>query len=78
MESRERGYDCDFVSDVPEELICVACHLVLREPVQLGECGHRLCKACANQIKSERNDRYINCCFVVWYLKNSCSKILVN
>ena len=63
MDLMENGYDCDFASDVSKELICVVCNLVLREPVQLGECGHRLCKLCLNQMTSKTSDRYSGCCF---------------
>lgn len=35
MAVTESGYDFDFVDDVSDELICVVCHLVLKEPVQL-------------------------------------------
>ena len=63
MDLTESGYDCDFVNDVSEELTCVVCHLVLREPVQLVECGHRICKSYFNQIKPRAHDRYSISCF---------------
>lgn len=54
MALTESGFDFLFVNDVSDELICVVCHLVLKEPVQ---CGHRLCKSCFNQIKTYGDDR---------------------
>lgn len=57
MAVTESGYDFDFVDDVSDELICVVCHLVLKEPVQLVQCGHRLCKSCFNQMKTYADDR---------------------
>ena len=57
MALTESGFDFLFVNDVSDELICVVCHLVLKEPVQLVQCGHRLCKSCFNQIKSYGDDR---------------------
>ena len=47
------GYDLDFVSEVPEEFICCVCHLTLKEPVQIEDCGHRLCKTCFSQMKDQ-------------------------
>ena len=57
MTVTECGYNFDFVSDVSDELICVVCHFVLKEPVQLVQCGHRLCKSCFNQMKTYADDR---------------------
>lgn len=51
MASSEGSYDYDFVNDVPDELVCVLCHLALKEAVQMTDCGHRLCKQCFNQLK---------------------------
>ena len=25
---------------------CIFCHLIIKEPLQLTECGHRCCKGC--------------------------------
>ena len=57
MAVTESGYNFDFVSDFSDELICVACHLVLKELVQLVKCGHRLCKSCFNQMKTYADGR---------------------
>ena len=51
MASSEGGHNYDFVNDVPEELVCVLCHLALKEAIQMVDCGHRLCKQCFNQLK---------------------------
>jgi hypothetical protein len=29
--------------------ICSHCSLLLRDPVQLTDCGHRMCQSCANE-----------------------------
>ena len=50
------GYECDFVHELADELICVLCHLALRDPVQVANCGHRFCKSCFNQLK-EHSDK---------------------
>ena len=54
------GYDLDFVSEVPEEFICCVCHLTLKEPVQIEDCGHRLCKTCFSQMKEQAKRRYFH------------------
>ena len=33
-----------------EDYICPECNLLLKEPVQLVSCGHRLCKSCADEL----------------------------
>lgn len=51
------GYDYDFVSDIPGELVCVLCDLPLRNPVQLSACGHRLCQSCFDTLKNHCNKK---------------------
>ena len=58
MASAEGGYECDFVSKVPEDYICVVCLHALKDPVQVADCGHRLCKPCYNQLKDDAEARY--------------------
>ena len=52
------GYECDFVNEVPEDLVCVVCQLALKDPLQIADCGHRLCKTCFNQLKDHAESRY--------------------
>ena len=42
------GYDEDFVNAVEDEVLCLICHLHLKEPV-LTRCGHRFCKECLEE-----------------------------
>ena len=58
MVSLEGGYDVDFVEEVPDEFLCCVCHLTLKEPVQIENCGHRLCKVCFRQMKERTERRY--------------------
>jgi len=44
------GYESNFLEDPSEIFKCVVCHLVLKEPFMLVECGHRVCKGCFKQI----------------------------
>ena len=46
------GYDVDPVATVGERYECQICLLILRDPVQLSQCGHRFCKVCMdNHVK---------------------------
>jgi len=51
-EEEEYGYDAIFAKEVPDELKCVVCHLVLRDPLQISSCGHRFCRPCFNRMKN--------------------------
>ena len=42
------GYDVEFVGNEPNHVTCCICLLVLREPMQGRQCGHRFCKSCVN------------------------------
>lgn len=37
MESTEGGYECDFVSEVPEDFPCVVCQLAMKDPLQMAD-----------------------------------------
>ena len=58
MELTEGGYECNFAREVPEDLICVVCQLALKDPVQMADCGHRLCKTCFSRLKHDAERRY--------------------
>ena len=49
-EENEGGYDVEFVEPLKDDYVCVICLLVLREPIQIESCGHRLCKICYTKI----------------------------
>ena len=57
MASAQGGYECNFLIEVPEDFICVVCHLALKDPVQMAECGHRLCRPCFEQLKDHAERR---------------------
>ena len=51
------GYDVEFVhDDIYCNSTCAICLLVLREPMQAADCGHRFCKSCLVGLKK----RYCN------------------
>ena len=37
------GYDFGFTSVVPDDFKCPVCRLTVKDPMQIGGCGHRLC-----------------------------------
>lgn len=42
----ESGYDCRFVREPPDDLICLICTFVAREPRQVTCCGRVFCRGC--------------------------------
>ena len=42
------GFDAKNKGALHEKFICVTCKLILRDPIQINECGHRLCQSCIN------------------------------
>ncbi|XP_022787414.1 TNF receptor-associated factor 6-like [Stylophora pistillata] len=44
------GYDYEFTSDVPEDFECPVCHLPMKDPVQIVQCGHRFCSICMESL----------------------------
>jgi hypothetical protein len=44
--SYQHGYIVRNTNDISERYNCEFCTFILREPIQLTECGHRLCKSC--------------------------------
>jgi len=45
------GYDYVFVEALSEDFTCVFCHLALKNPLQVEDCGHIFCKGCFDQMK---------------------------
>ncbi|CAB4008195.1 TNF receptor-associated factor 4-like [Paramuricea clavata] len=52
------GYEAEFVSTLPNEYECPICQLAYRDPVQLEECGHRLCYSCLQELRRRQGE----CC----------------
>ena len=62
-ESQQYGLEATFVSDIPEYLTCAACKLVLRDPLQISKCGHKLCSPCFERLKtySREENKQLTC-----------------
>ena len=46
------GYDVEFVDETldTDDISCVICLFILRDPVQAVPCGHRFCKKCIAKV----------------------------
>ena len=44
------GYDFEFTSVVPNDLECPVCQLTMKDPINIGGCGHRLCNICLESL----------------------------
>ena len=56
----EAGYDLSFVSEVPDYLQCLVCHLVLRDPVLVIACGHKFCRPCFRQLEARAASLHVS------------------
>ena len=52
-----KGYEHQFVGSPPDDLLCLICHSVARDPQQINCCGKLLCKVCL-----EDHKRYSRTC----------------
>ena len=51
------GYDCKWVEDPPEDLKCLICLSVARDPQQHGNggCGKVFCQSCITEYQKKNN-----------------------
>jgi hypothetical protein len=49
----EYGYEVTFVSGTPDYLQCPLCHLVMREPLLIVNCGHKFCGPCFRRLREK-------------------------
>jgi hypothetical protein len=45
------GYRSQNQESLNSVYICPLCLFILRDPVQLTDCGHRICQSCADEDK---------------------------
>ena len=45
------GFSLQNKESLDSVYICSHCLLLLRDPVQLIDCGHRLCQSCADELE---------------------------
>ena len=51
---RTGGYDCNFIDDPPDELVCQICTLVALHPYQSTCCGRVYCKSCIDSYRQRQ------------------------
>ena len=49
------GYDCEFVETPPDDLICLICTFVAKNPQQLTCCGKVYCQVCLKEQQKRSN-----------------------
>ncbi|CAF3375195.1 unnamed protein product [Rotaria sp. Silwood1] len=54
------GFDAKNLHILDTKFICPVCFLILRDPVQLTECGHRYCQTCLN-VAQEKTSKCPQC-----------------
>ena len=59
---RSNGYDYQFVEEASDDLKCLICLCVARDPQQHGDggCGKIYCKSCIDKYKTKNRD-FPNC-----------------
>ena len=52
-----KGYDHQFIDQPPDDLLCLICLSVARDPQQITPCcGKVFCKVCLEELKKHSND----------------------
>ena len=51
-----KGYDHQFVKTPPNDLLCLICLCVARDPQQITCCGKVLCRGCLKEHKKRSNN----------------------
>jgi hypothetical protein len=60
-EYRKYGYNIDSIEELKSRFLCIFCFLLIREPIQLTECGHRSCRGCFDVRAAATADGNITC-----------------
>ena len=47
----------DFITEVSEDWMCIACTLILKKPVQVADCGYCFCESCYEQLRDHSKRR---------------------
>ena len=73
--SSSEGYDYQFVEEPSDDLKCLICLCVAKDPQQHGDggCGKIFCTSCIDKYKT-RNDKCPNCRKVITTFKDERSK----
>jgi hypothetical protein len=55
------GYLIHCIEKVDNKWKCIYCLLIIKEPIQLTECGHRCCRGCFESRAAEAVDNMMVC-----------------
>lgn len=55
------GYECQFVSEIPNALQCLICTFAARQAQQVDCCGKVFCKCCLKKLKESNTRKCPNC-----------------
>jgi len=60
-EYKKYGYDIEGFEEINQRFICIFCNLIIRDAIQLTECGHRCCRGCFEVRAAVSIDGNITC-----------------
>jgi len=55
------GYDIYGIEETNARFKCIFCFFIMREPIQLTECGHRSCRECFEIRAAKTTDGNVTC-----------------
>ena len=55
------GYRVANIDQFDRRLRCLFCSLLMNDPIQLTECGHRACRACFDFQADQSSDGSVTC-----------------
>jgi hypothetical protein len=55
------GYLIYEIEKADDKWKCISCSLIIKEPIQLTECGHRCCKGCFESRAADAADDILTC-----------------
>ncbi|CAF1078601.1 unnamed protein product [Adineta steineri] len=59
--SLKPGYNIDDIDKANSRFKCIFCKLIIRDPIQLTECGHRSCRNCFDERANKEPDGNVTC-----------------
>lgn len=62
-EEAKLGYEIDDIEGINLKYKCLFCLLIIRDPVQLSQCGHRCCHVCSDIKAASNTEEGIECPF---------------
>ncbi|CAF1931031.1 unnamed protein product [Rotaria magnacalcarata] len=70
------GFDVDDIENKNSRFKCIFCSLLIQEPIQLIECGHRSCRGCFEARAAVAPDENVTCPYDDCNVKTNISQIM--